>query len=371
MGGELSDYEKCVLQDVDEHRRKQLERSPRRLMPQKVRDAANRVGGGAKKLPGADMVAAGYMKAAGGLTTAFAKAGQKSISPSRVVKAYSRRGHEVTELAHIRELDLAIVERKVQPRFLDMAYAGIASVEGAVAGSFITGGEVLFGAGTIAGVGAGGAPGLGTVTTAMAADTAITLTLMNRAVAHTALYYGYDPARPEETVFAMAVLGLGTATTSGAKLAAYQELSQLTQQLARTATWKQLNEHILPRIAAKVTDRLGFRLTQRKLGTVVPVAGILVGAGLNFALLDSVIGAAYWAYRERFIREKSGDFEVQLPAEAEIGTESDEASEGATEQPIDVFGIVEAVLAGESAEEADPEQGTTTPNRMLPEATAP
>jgi hypothetical protein len=103
----------------------------------------------------------------------------------------------------------------------------------------------------------------------------------------------------------------------------------------------------------------------------VPVAGILVGAGLNFALLDSVIGAAYWAYRERFIREKSGDFEVQLPAEAEIGTESDEASEGATEQPIDVFGIVEAVLAEESAEEADPEQGTTTPNRMLPEATAP
>ena len=50
---------------------------------------------------------------------------------------------------------------------------------------------------------------------------------------------------------------------------------------------------------------------------------------------------------------KSGDFEVQLPAEAEIGTEADETSEGATEQSIDVFGIVEAFMAEESNEEAD------------------
>ena len=371
MGGELSDYENRVLKEVGEYRRKQLEHSPRRLMPQKVRDVANQVGEGAKTLPGADMAGAAYMKAAGGLITAFAKAGQKSVSPSRVVKAYSRRGHEVTELTHIRALDLEIIERKVQPRFLDMAYAGIAGVEGAVAGSVITGGEALFGAGSIAGIGVGGAPGLGTVTTAIAADIAITLALANRSIAHTALYYGYDPARPEEAVFAMAVLGLGTATTSGAKLAAYQELSKLTQLLAKGAAWKKLNEHLLPKIAAKVADRLGFRLTQRKLGTLVPVAGIAVGASLNFALLDSVIDAAYWAYRERFIREKSGDFEVELPAEVEIGIDSDEASEGATERPIDVFAIVEEVLAEESAEEAEPEQEATSPDRMPPEATAP
>jgi hypothetical protein len=328
-------------------------------LPQKVRDAANQAGEGAKKLPGVDKAGAAYMKAASGLTTAFAKAGQKSVSPSRVVKAYSRRGHDVTELAHVRALDLEIIERKVQPRFLDMAYAGIAGVEGAVAGSVITGGEALFGVGSIAGIGVGGAPGLGTVTTAIAADIAITLTLANRAIAHTALYYGYDPARPEEAVFAMAVLGLGTATTSGAKLAAYQELSKLTQLLAKGAAWKELNEHVLPKIAVKVADRLGFRLTQRKLGTLVPVAGIAVGASLNFALLDSVTDAAYWAYRERFIREKSGDFEVGLPAEAETGIGSDEISQGATERPIEVFAIVEEVLAEESAEEVAPEQETT------------
>jgi hypothetical protein len=95
----------------------------------------------------------------------------------------------------------------------------------------------------------------------------------------------------------------------------------------------------------------------------VPVAGILLGAGLNLALPDSIIGAACWAYREQFIREKSGDFEVQLPAGAQIGTR---AAEGATEQPIDVFGIVHAWLAEESSQEADAEQGTTGPNRMLP-----
>jgi hypothetical protein len=240
---------------------------------------------------------------------------------------------------------------------MDIAYGTVAfvegAVEGAVAGGVITGGEALFGAGTVFGAGVGGAPGLGTVTGTIAADTAFTLTLMNRAVAHTALYYGYDTSEPAEAIFAMSVLGLGTATTSGAKLAAYQELSKLTQMLARRATWKQLNEHVLPAIAAKVAARFGFKITQRKLGTLVPIAGVVVGAGLNYQLVDSITDAAYWAYRERFIREKTGDFELgQATDEPLAAAAADET--GTVEQPIDIITIVEETLAEHSDDDTTP-----------------
>ena len=353
MAGNLSAYEEQVLHEVEEHRQRQLERSPRRLVPEKVRATAARIGEAMKNAPGAQQVIDAYIKAAGGITKAFSKAGQRTISTNRVLNAYQRRGHNVVELKHIRQLDLEIVERKVRPKHIDVAYAGIALVEGAVTGGVITGGEALFGAGTVLGVGAGGAPGLGLVTGAIATDTAFSLTLMNRAVAHTALYYGYDPSEPPEAVFAMSVLGLGSATTSGAKLAAYRELSQLTQLLARRATWKQLNAHVLPQIATRFANQFGFRIAQRKLGVVVPVAGIAVGAGLNYALLDSVIDAAYWAYRERFLREKTGEFAIDLPTGEAFDTKPDSDHESQVEVPIDVLGIVDDVLSREAAKEAE------------------
>ncbi|MEO8813963.1 MAG: EcsC family protein [Mycobacterium sp.] len=48
------------------------------------------------------------------------------------------------------------------------------------------------------------------------------------------------------------------------------------------------------------------RVTKRKLGQFVPVAGIGNGAALNFKMVDAVADAAYWAYRERFRYEKTG-----------------------------------------------------------------
>lgn len=352
MAGSLSAYEKHVLHEVDEHRKQQLERSPRRLVPQKVRATATRAGDAMKQAPGAQRVVGAYMKAAGGVTKAFSTVGQRTISTASVLKAYQRRGHHVAELKDIRKLDLEIVERKVRPKHTDVAYASLALAEGAVAGGVITGGEALFGAGTVFGVGVGGAPGLGVVTVAIAADTAFTLSLMNRAVAHTALYYGYDPSEPGEAVFAMSILSLGSATTSGAKLAAYQELSQLTQLLARRAPWRQLNAHVLPHIATKFANQFGFRITQRKLGAAVPVVGIAVGAGLNYALLDGVVDAAYWAYRERFVREKTGDFAIDLPTQEAFTAGPDVPPEGLDEAPIDLLGIVDEVLREEAPEKA-------------------
>ncbi|QDB79584.1 EcsC family protein [Georgenia wutianyii] len=344
MERSLSRYEEWAMGEVEEHRRAQLARSPRRLVPAQVRKVSDRAATVARNVPGAERVQGAYMRAAEGLTRAASKAGQATITPDRVVRAYKRRGYAVDCLEDIRALDLEVVERRVHPRRKNLAYSTTAFAGGAVSGGVITGGEALFAAGSVAGAGAGGVPGVGTVATAIAADTAFTLALMNRAITHTALYYGYDTSEPSEAIFAMSVMNLGSATTSAAKTAAYQELSQLTQQLARRATWRQLNERILPRIAAKFGAKFGFKITQRKLGTLVPVAGIAIGAGLNFHLLDSVGDAAYWAYRERFLREKAEDFSLSLPAVEFEDISAEDAAAGEDEGTIDVISIVEETL---------------------------
>ena len=59
-----------------------------------------------------------------------------------------------------------------------------------------------------------------------------------------------------------------------------------------------------PRVIEKVFTRLGFRITQRKLGQAVPLVGTLFGAGMNARLLLSVVDDADHIYRERFLRER-------------------------------------------------------------------
>lgn len=311
---EFSDYEERALRDVEEHRRRELERSPRRVVPQKVRDAAARGGNAAhsrvRGIPAGDRIlrraGAAYTRAGEGIGKAVSKVSQKTLSEPRVLRSYKRHGHAVHDLAAIRNLDLKIVE-SLRPKHMDILYGAIAGAEGAAAGGIISGGEALATAGSVAGAGAGSAPGVGMIAATMAGDAAFVLGAGSRAVAHTAMYYGYDSSDPGETLFMMSVLNLGTATTAGAKYVAYRELSQLAQGLARRATWTVLQEHLLTRVAQRFANDMGTRLTQRKLGQLVPVAGILVGAGLNYHLLDDICDAAYWAYRERFLRDKRGD----------------------------------------------------------------
>jgi len=190
-----------------------------------------------------------------------------------------------------------------------------ALVEGGLAGLFITGGVAAAAGGGVFGLGAGAAPGLGATAATTAGDAAAVLAMSARVVAHTAMYYGYDPKRPDEEIFMMSVIGLGVASGQSAKSAALSELSQLTQLLARRATWAKLNEHLLAEIAQRFAAKFGQRLTQRKLGQFVPVAGIALGAGLNYALIDSVADSADIAYRERYLREKGGTLDDLVVAD--------------------------------------------------------
>jgi hypothetical protein len=303
----LSAYEEKEWDLLQKRKADVLNKKARNLLPAATRDRISAVGDIARHAPGAEIAAAAYSGAAKGLGKATGSTAARTVSSRSVVKQFRRAGYEIATLGDIHNLDLKAVDSAAKLNRVRYGHSVTAALAGFGSAAVVTGGEVFAGAGTIAGMGAGAAPGLGTVAVALAADTAGVLGLAARTVASTALYYGYDPRQPEEEIFMMSVIGLGMATETSTKTAAYAELSQLTQLLARNATWAKLNEKVLTKIAQRFAAKFTVTLTKKKLGQLVPVVGVLVGAGLNFAVIDRIAAAAADAYRERFLVEKSGE----------------------------------------------------------------
>ncbi len=79
----------------------------------------------------------------------------------------------------------------------------------------------------------------------------------------------------------MQVIGLGLAGTAPAKAVAYQQLAVLTRSLATNMTWRQLNQQTLVKIAQKFASQFSQKLTKKKLGQFVPIAGVGIGAAMN------------------------------------------------------------------------------------------
>lgn len=228
---------------------------------------------------------------------AVARVSRVGLSPDVVVAKHVKRGHPVERLADIRSLDLEQVDR-VRRRNLDLMYAGLGATSGAATGLAITGGEVGVGSGVASG------PGGAVVVGSMAADVAAVIGLASRAVGIVALSYGFDPERPEEKVFVNSVVNLGTASSTVAKEAAFRDIARLTQLLIRGATWQKLGESFLVKVAKDIAARLSIRFTKRSLGKLLPVAGVIVGASMNWSTLEAVVDSADIAYRRRFLLSK-------------------------------------------------------------------
>ena len=298
----------AAFEDVEDWKQRRLRTEGRRRVPARLRDRVSRAGVAAKhrleNLSGADRFETLFLDALRALTDLGARAAHASVRREAILAAYRKRGHDVQALNDIRRLDLSDITR-VKPR-LDLAYIAASTVEGAGAGLAVSGGQILAASGAVAGAGMGAAPGVGTTVAALAADAAAVLVASHRAIAHIAAYYGYDVDEPEERLFALGVLDVGTAVGATAKYAAYVELHQIAGAFARQHSWMQLNEHVITRVVAEVYARLGLRLTQRKLAQAIPVAGIVIGAGLNAKLLSRIVDDADHLYRERFLRERYG-----------------------------------------------------------------
>lgn len=344
----LSVYEQAEWDRLQKRKADALGKKARHLLPAVARDRVSAVANVVRQSPAAEAAGAAYASAATELGKIIGGAASLTVSSESVVKQFKKAGHEVTALADVHDLDLEAVDSVARLGRIRWGHSGAAALGGVVSGAAITGGTVLLAKGTIHDEGAKQAPGIGVVAIAYAGDIAAVLGLAARTVASTARYYGYDPQQREEQVFMMSVIGLGMATGAPAKTAAHAELSQLTQLLFRDATWDKLNEKVLSKVAQQFANKFSVSLTKKKFGQFVPIAGVLVGAGLNFALIDRIAAAANDAYRERFLVEKSGGTLTGV----EVNVNSPEPLDDGT------FNVIELLVEEDALPELELDAGT-------------
>ena len=245
----------------------------------------------------------------------------------------------MTSLRDIRSLPLDQV-LAVKPR-LSLAYSGTAAAEGAVSGVFASGGSLA----AVLGMGVASAPGVGVTASAMAVDVTTFLAAATRLVAHTAAYYGYDSEDPSERLFSTMVLSQAIDPAGSGrdfvveKQATMLAFNQVMRDLARKGSLESLGGSAIVSAMKSLFSAMGVRLASRKLAQIVPVAGIVVSAGLNAALMRTIGDTADHLYRERFLAERYGHVQAS-------GTSTDLVpSTGPQELSVDVARYVELAEA--------------------------
>lgn len=273
-----------------------------------------------KRFPLNEDVERQVMKALEGLKAVTFDPALRSVD---VGKALSRHG--VSTRAELMELDLQRLDRSL-PGFRTL-YSTIAMVEGGGSALAVTGAEV---SSTVS-----GGVTVGVAVAAIGADAATSMALMGRVIGRVAAEYGYDVRLPEEEAFALGVMSLGTAATAAEKVAALASLRRLAAVMMRQPTWAELNKHALVKLIDRVFTVLGEKLVKRKLAQAVPVAGVLINAGLSAQMADSAYRSARDAYRLRFLSEKYGI------DPGGWGPDDPDSTDDATESALDEIGALD------------------------------
>lgn len=260
----------------------------------------------------------------------------RTANADRALKAYQRRHDSLQSLDDLKQLDVRELDKFRRRKGV---YIATSAVQASATSVVVTGSVVS----TTVSAGATS----GTVVAAVAGDTVASLAVMGRSVGSVAVRYGYDVRLPDEELFAMGVLTLGTAGSLEAKQAALAALSRLTQQMMRRATWEQLNRQVLVRTIGRVYQALGLKLTQRKLAQTVPVVGIGINAALSASMTRHVYQRAEDVYRVRFLSEKYGlDATEWLRMDGDGGCDSGESADG-----VDIAEVLQQEI--ERSEQAD------------------
>lgn len=215
-------------------------------------------------------------------------AGSWTVSEQRVVDAYRRRDVEIDHFAQIRrEVPMEVRDREAT-RIARLYRAQLAAEGGAA--------------------GASAFAGPGVAAAALVADVSFVTAWACRAAAHHAAVYGYRVDTPQERAMAMQVLVGASTASDGARRAAQADLSRLSRRIAQRRTWEELERGALVRAVQDAAEKLGVRLTKAKLGQVVALVGIVVGAGYNAWYIDQVCGWGFWTYRAHYLEDKRAGF---------------------------------------------------------------
>jgi len=88
------------------------------------------------------------------------------------------------------------------------------------------------------------------------------------------------------------------------KQATMLAFNKVMRDLARRGSLDGLGGNVVVSAMNSLFSAMGVRLASRKLAQIVPVAGVVVSAGLNAALMRTIGETADHLYRERFLAER-------------------------------------------------------------------
>jgi len=228
--------------------------------------------------------------------------------PMMVEKLARKRGLRIDSFAELRLQELKVCDRLLTRHTLTWRTAG--ALEGGAMG-------------VLALVPVAGIP------LAIGADVIVIQVLSVSIAARIAHSYGYDAKDPNEQLFIQQLVGRSF-MVQAAKAEPMRKAALSAQAIKGRIRWseKLRTDHRLLAALEKLMQQLGpngAKVSVQSVAKVAPFVGILIGAGVNSAILGNVALDAQRYCQTRFLYEK---YELPLPAAliADLGENSEDES---------------------------------------------
>lgn len=197
----------------------------------------------------------------------------RTFSAEATFERLRKTGAEVSSLADIREADIRLLDQVAQSS--NSSHAIMAGLEG---GGLGLGGLYL-----------------------IAADVPALLTLNFRMIQQIATSYGYDPTPEYEVDVALKIIQVASESGSERRDTLLELEAALEAVRAGTAKLGMFAGVLALQMFSR---RLSQVIAKRKLGQLVPLVGIGIGAGVNYQFTHDIGETAYMVYRKRFLLDK-------------------------------------------------------------------
>lgn len=214
--------------------------------------------------------------------------------PKSVEKLARKQGLELNSFTELRQQDLKVCDRLLTFNTLTWRTAG--AFEGGAMG-------------LLAMVPVAGIP------VAMTADILVIQVLSTSIATRIAYSYGYDAKDPDELIFIQRLVRRSF-MAQAAKAEPLRDVARAADAIRGRIRWsdKLRADHRLLAALEKLMQQLGpagSRVPVQNVAKVVPLVGVLIGAGMNSAILGNVAADAQRYCQTRFLCEKYG---LPLPA---------------------------------------------------------
>ncbi|MFD4599881.1 EcsC family protein [Streptomyces sp. NPDC058464] len=223
--------------------------------------------------------------------------------PENVEKLARKRGLEIGSFTELQQQDLKVCDRLLTRNTLKWRTTG--ALEGGAMG--------LLAMVPVAGIPA-----------AMTADILVVQVLSTSIAARTAYSYGYDAKDPKEQDFIQRLVQRSF-MAQAAKAQPLRDTARAYDAVKGRVRWSQKlrQDHRLVATLEKLMQQLGpagSRVPVKNVAKVVPFVGVLIGAGMNSAVLGRVASDAQRYSQTRFLCDKYG-----LPLPTALASDEDDS----------------------------------------------